>query len=98
MKIFFIHEDMPRKALLAVRNPHTCEIADMVRTCQNVGTTAYNTNSQAAALAAHFQVLDMLVGGCFKCSSMGHFKKDCPQQRDRIKIPPRDCSQCRRNN
>lgn len=45
-----------RKALLTVHNPHTCDIADMVRACQNVGTTAYNTNSLAVALTAHFHV------------------------------------------
>lgn len=43
-----------RKALLAVYNPHMCDIADMVRTCQNVGTAANNADSLAVALAMHF--------------------------------------------
>lgn len=64
-----------RKALLPVCNPHICDIVDMVRACQNVGTAAYCTNSLAVALATHFQVSDMS-GACFKCGSMGNFKKE----------------------
>lgn len=35
------------KALLTLRNLYTCDIADMVRACQNVGITAHNINSLA---------------------------------------------------
>lgn len=35
------------KALLTLRNLCTCDIADMVRACQNVGITAHNINSLA---------------------------------------------------
>lgn len=85
-----VNEDC-RKALLTVCNPHACDVADMVRACQNVGTAACNTKFLAAALAMHFYVSDIWVGGCFKYASMDYFKKDCHQQGDGIKIPHRDC-------
>ncbi|KAF4789023.1 hypothetical protein TURU_155767 [Turdus rufiventris] len=59
-----VYEDC-RKALLSVCNLHTCDIADIVGACQNVGTVAYNTKSLAVALATYFQVSDMQARGCF---------------------------------
>lgn len=59
----------------------------MARACQNVGTTAYSTNSLAVALTVPFWVPDIQAGGCFKCGSIGQFERDCPQQGDGIKVP-----------
>lgn len=68
---FHKYEDF-RKALLAVRNSHICDIVDMVRACQNVGTAAHNANSLAAALTAHLRILDTW-GGMFQTQFGGSF-------------------------
>ncbi|KAJ7303359.1 hypothetical protein JRQ81_012303 [Phrynocephalus forsythii] len=76
-----------RKALqpLAATNP---SLADMIKTCQDIGTESHKMGLLAAALTQGSKPR----GNCFRCKQPGHFFRDCkstvtPQR------PPKEVSQ-----
>lgn len=83
-----------KRALLSICNWNTCEIADMVKSSQNVDSMTHHTATLAMVLATQLRVSGVEAGGCFNCGLTGYFKKDCPQQEGRKKLPPRDCPRC----
>ncbi|XP_030366861.1 endogenous retrovirus group K member 21 Gag polyprotein-like [Strigops habroptila] len=77
---------------LRSRNP---TLADMVRACQNIGTTGHHAAALASALAA--QIKHGTRPGqsaCYRCGAIGHLKRECPIGGSGRAKPTRDCPRC----